>query len=515
MSLFRSIATVGSFTLLSRITGFLRDMMIAAFLGAGMVADAFFVAFRFPNLFRSLFAEGAFSAAFVPLFAGKLESDGKEAARLFAEQAMAVLFWGAAFFVALMEIIMPWAIYVIAPGFAEVDGKMELAQELSRIAFPYLLFISLVSLQGGILNSYGRFAAAAGTPVLLNLVLMASLAGLTPYLPTAGHALAWGVTLAGIAQFSWLVVSVRRAGVILRPTLPRLTPEVRLLLKRVLPGAVGAGVYQVNLLVGTFIASLAPQGTISLLYYADRVNQLPLGIIGVAIGTALLPVLSRQLRAGELVAAHSSQNRALEFGLLLTLPATASLLTLSVPIVRTLFEHGSFGPAQTIGTAAALSIYALGLPAFILNKALTPSFFAREDTTTPVKLAMVSIVCNIVLSFALVAPLAHIGLALASSLSAWLNVGLLLLVLHRRKLSAWDAQLRRRVPRILLASILLGCALYGANHGLSLLGPQSTIMRILTLTGVVVAGMTLFGILAPLCGAMRWSELTALRRRRR
>ncbi len=428
---------------------------------------------------------------------------------------MSVLLWGAAFFVALMEIIMPWAIYIIAPGFAETPGKIELAQELSRIAFPYLLFISLVSLQGGILNSCGRFAAAAGTPVLLNLILMLSLVGLTPYLPTAGHALAWGVTLAGIAQFLWLFVSVRRAGIRLRPRFPRLTPAVKLLLKRVLPGAVGAGVYQVNLLVGTFIASLAPQGTISLLYYADRVNQLPLGIIGVAIGTALVPVLSRQLRAGDLDAAHASQNRALEFGLLLTLPSTAALLTLSVPIIQTLFQRGSFGAEQTLGTAAALSVYALGLPAFILNKALTPSFFAREDTTTPVKLAMVSIVCNIVLSLLLVGPLAHIGLALASSLSAWLNVTLLLLVLHRRGLTAWDALFRRRFPRIIAASVVLGGALYGINHAIALLGPETTGMRILTLAGTVAIGMALFAVLIHLSGAMRWSDLGMLRRRKR
>ncbi|HTH15854.1 MAG TPA: murein biosynthesis integral membrane protein MurJ, partial [Magnetospirillum sp.] len=299
MSLVRSIATVGGFTMLSRITGLMREMMIAQYMGAGAVADAFFVAFRFPNLFRSLFAEGAFNAAFVPLFTAKLTAEGEAEARSFAEQSLAAMALVLGVFVALVELGMPWAIYALAPGFAEVQGKLDLAIELSRICFPYLLFISLTSLQAGVLNSVGRFAAAAGTPVLLNLVAMAGLWALAPVTATPGHALAWGTFAAGIAQFAWLVFSVRNDGVPLRPVRPRLTPEVKLLGKRIVPGAVGAGVYQVNLVINTMIASTVANGAVSYLNYADRVNQLPLGVVGIAIGTALLPLLTRQLRAGQ------------------------------------------------------------------------------------------------------------------------------------------------------------------------------------------------------------------------
>ena len=254
MALGKAIATIGGWTMLSRVTGLAREMLIARYLGAGLVSDAFFVAFRFPNLFRSLFAEGAFNPAFVPLFAGKMEQEGLEAARDFAERCQAVLVFALLGFVALMEIIMPWAMYVLAPGFDDMPGKLELATELSRITFPYLLFISMVSLQSGVLNALGRFAAAAGTPVLLNIVSIAVLLILAPYMPTAGHAMAWGVFASGLAQFAWLLFSMKKAGMSLRFVRPRMSPDVALMLKRVVPGAVGAGVYQINLTVNTMIA---------------------------------------------------------------------------------------------------------------------------------------------------------------------------------------------------------------------------------------------------------------------
>ncbi|MBV5324270.1 MAG: murein biosynthesis integral membrane protein MurJ, partial [Rhodospirillaceae bacterium] len=422
MSLFRSIATVGSFTLASRVTGLMREMMIAHFLGAGAVADAFFVAFRFPNLFRSLFAEGAFNAAFVPLFTGKLTAEGREEARLFAERALAVLFIALAVFVAVMEVIMPWAVIGLAPGFQSTPGKMALAVDFSRICFPYLLFISLTSLQAGVLNSLGRFAAAAGTPVLLNLTSMTGLWLLVPYTETAGHAMAWGTFAAGIVQFSWLVFSVRKAGMALRIRRPRLSPEVKLLFKRIVPGAVGAGVYQVNLVVNTMIASMVADGAVSYLNYADRVNQLPLGVVGIAIGTALLPLLSRQLKEGDAEAAKISQNRAMEFGLIMTLPAAVALMVIAAPVIRVLFERGSFGPTETAATAAALVAFAIGLPAYVLVKVLTPAFFAREDTATPVRVAGATMALNVVLNLALVSSLAHVGMALSTAIAAWFNV---------------------------------------------------------------------------------------------
>ncbi len=513
MSFARSIATVGGFTMLSRITGLMREMMIAQFMGAGTVADAFFVAFRFPNLFRSLFAEGAFNAAFVPLFTGKLTDQGQDSARAFAEQALAVLAVALGLFVVVVELAMPWAMQGLAPGFGDVPGKMELATELSRICFPYLLFISLTSLQAGVLNSVGRFAAAAGTPILLNLTAMAGLWALSPYTPTPGHALAWGTFASGVVQFSWLVFSVRKAGLHLAIVRPRLTPEVRLLVKRIVPGAVGAGVYQLNLVINTMIASTVANGAVSYLNYADRVNQLPLGVVGIAIGTALLPLLSRQLRSGQREAALDSQNRAMEFALLLTLPAAAALMTISHPVIQLLFQRGSFGPAATVATAAALVAFAAGLPAYVLVKVLTPAFFAREDTATPVKVAGATMALNLALNLVLMHPLAHVGLALATALAAWFNVATLAVILHRRGTFTMDARLRRRAPRILLASLAMGAVLLVAEHLVRSLATGS-LATLGVVAFLVVLGLATFLAAAALLGAAHLAEVKKMLRRR-
>ncbi|MEW5729927.1 MAG: murein biosynthesis integral membrane protein MurJ [Pseudomonadota bacterium] len=513
MSLFRSIATVGGFTMLSRVTGLAREMMIANYMGAGAIADAFFVAFRFPNLFRSLFAEGAFNAAFVPLFAGKLTAEGEAEARSFAERALAVMTLVLAAFVAVMELAMPWAVYGLAPGFADVPGKLELATELSRICFPYLLFISLTALQAGVLNSLGRFAAAAGTPVLLNLTAMAGLWALAPHTETPGHALAWGTFAAGVVQFAWLAFSVRAAGMPLRPRLPRLTPEVKLLGKRIVPGALGAGVYQVNILINTMIASTVANGAVSYLNYADRVNQLPLGVVGVAIGTALLPLLARQIKSGETDAARESQNRALEFALLLTLPAAAALMTIAEPVIRVLFQRGSFGPAETEATAAALVAFAAGLPAYVLIKVIAPGFFAREDTRTPVQVAGAAVGLNIVLNLALVVPLGHVGMALATALAAWFNAAVLAWILRKRGFFAVDRRLKSRAPRILLAALLMGAVLAAAEH-YSRPYADGQLMALAVLVGLVAAGLASFFLAAQLLGAARLAEIRKMMRRR-
>ncbi|MBW7852294.1 MAG: murein biosynthesis integral membrane protein MurJ [Rhodospirillales bacterium] len=514
MSLLRAIATIGSFTMLSRITGFARDILIAGLVGAGTVADAFFVAFKFPNLFRRLFAEGAFSAAFVPLFAGLHEKEGPEAARRFAEQAMAVLAWTLLFLVAAMEVAMPWAMHLFAPGFAAVPGKMELTTELTRITFPYLLLVSLVSLQGGVLNSLGRFAAAAAAPVILNLALIAALLGLTPLVPSPGHALAWGTSLAGVIQFLWLLAALRREGVSLRPVWPRLTAPVRLLMRRIVPGAVGAGVYQINLLVDTVIASLVAEGAVSFLYYADRINQLPLGVVGIAVGTALLPALSRDLRGGRTEAAMHSQNRALEFALLLTLPAAAAMMALAHPIVSVLFERGRFGGAEAAATAAALIAFSSGLPAYVLIKVLAPAFFAREDTATPVKVAALALVANVALNLLLMKPLGHVGIALATALSAWINCAVLAGLLRRRGGLVLDARLRRRLPRILLASVVLAGLLAAADAGLApLWADPSLAVRAGLLAALVVGGLLAFALLAQITGAATLGELKRAARR--
>ena len=512
MRLLQSIATVGGFTLVSRVLGFLRDILIAAVLGAGAGADVFFVAFKLPNLFRRLFAEGAFSMAFVPMFAGRVESEGIRDAKIFAEAAFSVLFWVLLVFVVVVQIAMPLVMLGFAPGFVGDPGKFSLAVELTRITFPYLLFISLVSLMAGVLNSLGRFAAAAATPILLNLCLIGAILGLAPYMPSAGHALAWGVAGAGVVQFVWLYVACGRQGVWLKLPRPRLEPDVRDLMKRMAPVAVGAGIYQINLVIDTVIASLLPTGSISYLFYADRVNQLPLGVLGVAVGTALLPMLSRQVRGGDGLGALHSQNRALEISLLLTLPAAAALMVIADPVIRVLFERGAFGVAETAATAAALGVYAAGLPAYVMVKALAPGFFGREDTATPVKISVLCLFVNLILNLILMGPYLHVGIAAATVVSSWLNAGLLAYVLHRRGHLVIDRRLSIRLPGMIAASAGMAAALYFA---LPLLAPGlagATADRVLALAILVGGGMVVFGVLVLAFGAARPGDLKALYR---
>ena len=449
----------------------------------------------------------------MPLFSSRLEHDGREKAKAFADQAFAVLFVILALFVALMELAMPWAMWVLAPGFDEIEGKMEMATEMSRIAFPYLLFISLVSLQSGVLNSLGRFAAAAAAPVLLNLVLIAAMLGFRDQLETPGHVLSWGVFAAGAVQFLWLVWHCKSAEFPIRLVRPRLTEKVRLLGRRILPVVFGASLYQINLLIGTILATLVADGAVSYLYYADRVTQLPLGVVGVAVGTALLPALSRQLAAGDDAAAANSQNRGLEFALLLTLPAAAALMVIALPIVTVLFERGAFGPAETRATADALMAYATGLPAYVLIRVLTPGFFAREDTKTPVRIAAAAMGINIVLNLILMQVWGHVGIAAASSIAAWVNAGALAVVLKRRGQLVIDKRLSERFPRIVLASMGMAIGLFAGERAVAPACSGPCAAHIPALAALVVGGMVLYGILAQVLGAARWSDLKALRRR--
>ncbi len=513
MALLGSIATVGSYTMLSRILGFARDILIAAMLGVGPVADAFFVAFKLPNFFRRLFAEGAFNAAFVPLFTARLTEDGHAAARRFAEETFAVLVVTLIVLCTALQIAMPWAMHVFAPGFVGDPERFDLTVELARITFPYLIFISLVSQLGGILNSLGRFAAAAATPILLNLCLIAALVGLTPVLATAGHALAWGVFAAGIVQFLWLIVACRRAGMTFRLPRPRLNPRVKRLLVLILPGAVGAGVVQINLMIGVIIASLLPTGSISYLYYADRIYQLPLGVIGVAVGTALLPLLSRQLRAGADADAMASLNRALEFSILLALPAAAALMVMPGPIVSALFERGAFDAGAARATAEALVAFSAGVPAYVLVKVLAPGFFARHDTATPVKIAALSVVLNIGLSLALMGPLLHVGIALAQAISAWVNAILLAVMLLRRGHLVLDARLKDRLARICLASVGMAAVLFAAASGLAPMLAGGAAARGAALAMLVLGGLAVYGALALALGAAALADIRGALRR--
>jgi putative peptidoglycan lipid II flippase len=514
MNLTRAIATIGGYTMLSRILGFARDMLVAAMLGTGLVADAFFVAFKLPNFFRRLFAEGAFNAGFVPLFSGILEREGKPAAETFAEQALAVLLATLFIFVTALQILMPFAMYGLAPGFIDEPLKFDLTVELTRLTFPYLLFISLVSLIGGMLNSIGRFAAVAAAPILLNVTLIVFLAAGARAFETPGHALAWGVAVAGMVQFVWVLVALSRAGYRLRLPRPRLTPQVRELLWLMLPATIGAGVVQINLFVDVIIASLLPEGSISFLYYADRVNQLPLGVIGIAVGTALLPLLSRQVAASDAAAARKSQNRAIEVALFLTLPATGALVVLAEPLISVLFERGAFDAASSRATALALIAFSVGLPAYVLIKVLTPAFFARRDTRTPVRIAIVAMLVNLVLNLILMWPLQHVGLALATAIAAWVNALSLAVILRRRDHLAPDARLVGRVLRALAVTVVMGLLLWLARDALDLAGLLDEAgLRIGALAALVAGGMAVYGVGAHLSGAMRLGELMTLLRR--
>jgi putative peptidoglycan lipid II flippase len=515
MSLARAIATVGGFTLLSRLVGFVRDIVLSAMLGSGAVADAFFVAFKLPNFFRRLFAEGAFSAAFVPLFARELQGTGRDAALTFARQAQAALLLVLIPFSVVLILAMPWAMTLLAPGMRDDAPTFALAVEFGRIAFPYLLFISLASLYGGVLNSIDRFAHVAATPVLLNLALIGSVLGLTPFLPNSGYAASIGVAIAGLLQWLWLLIACARDGVGMTLVRPRWTARVARLVKLATPVAIGGGVQQISVVLDVVWASLLPVGTISALYYADRIAQLPLGVVGIAIGTALLPLLARELRAGHTASAMVNQNRAVEFGLLFSLPAAVALWLLADPIIRVLFERGRFGPEDTWRTAGALAAFAVGLPAFVLVKALTPGFFAREDTRTPLYIAVVAIASNVALNlfFLFATQLAHVGIALASSLSGWLNATLLATMLLRRGQWIADSRLISRTAGVAGATVGMGLVLWVALAWLAKPLLHADVTGGIALAGVCTLGALAYAALGALLGVVKLSELRYVMRR--
>jgi putative peptidoglycan lipid II flippase len=513
MNLIRSVATVGGYTGISRILGFVRDIMIANAVGASPVADAFFAAFRLPNLFRRLFAEGAFNAAFVPLFARRLEQEGEASARRFAEETLSVLVTTLLVVSALAMAGMPWFIYLIGSGFSQDPEKLALAVDLTRITFPYLLFMAVVALLSGILNSLYRFAAAAAAPILLNVIFIAALALVLPFFSDVpGRVMAWAVCFSGAAQMVFLVVAAKRAGMALSFPRPRMTPGVRRLMTLMLPGMLSAGALQINIFIGSSIASWQ-EGAFSFLYYADRVYQLPLGLIGIAIGIVLLPDLARKLRSGAEEQAMHSLNRGLEFALLLTLPATVALVVIAGPIIAGLFQHGRFGPDDAAATAAALTAFAWGLPAYVLVKILQPAFYAREDTVTPFRYSVVTVAANIALSLVLFWQLRHVGIALATSLAAWLNTVLLAVSLRRFGFCHLDERFRARLPRILVASAGMGAALWAVESGTERWLADGFIERVTALGILVGVGLLVYAGLAFGLGAVARGDLAGALRR--
>ena len=510
MSLLKSTATIGFYTLLSRVLGFVRDMTIASALGAGMLSDAFFVAFKIPNFLRRLFAEGAFNAAFVPLYAGILTEEGKEAAAAFAEEALSFL---VAVLLALsMACIaaMPWLMLGLAPGFAADPPKYDLTVLLTRITFPYIIFISVVCLLGGILNSAGKFAAVAATPIILNLCLLIVPPLIGQWVPTEAHALAIAVFTGGIAQMLWLLAFCWRLNLMPRLRAPRFSAAVKKLLVLIAPAAMGAGVAQINLFVDLIIVSQIASG-VSYLYYADRINELPLAVIGIGLGTVLLPTLSRQIRAGSIAAAHHSQNRAIELSLLLSLPAAAALMVIAEPIVRVLYERGAFALEDSLKTKAALMAFAAGLPAFVLVKVLSPAFYAHQDTKTPFRIAVICVVVNFLLNITLIIPLAHVGMALATTIAGWLNVALMVMHLRKKRLFAWDRLLLLRLPRLLAATLLMACVLAAAQALLLPWFSNNLFYKVTALALLVGAGLGAYGLGVLALRAVDAADLRKLR----
>jgi len=521
--LVKATGVIGGLTLVSRFAGFARDMLLARILGAGLAADAFLVAQRLPNLFRRLFAEGAFSAAYVPMFSRKLHGEGGiDAARRFSSEVLSLFLVVLLLFTAVLQFAMPWLVLAMAGGFRSVPGKFELTVELTRLAFPYLLLISLVSLLTGILNSMARFAAGAAAPILFNLTLIVGLLVGAELRGDGGDdrivavASAVAISVSGLVQFIWLLWAVKRAGFDLRLRRPRLTPDVRELGRIILPATFGAGIYQISIFIDTFFATSLPQGSMSYLNFADRLNQLPLGVIGIALGTAILPTLSRFIGSGDEARASEVQSTAIELAMLLTLPAAFALAICAEPLVTAFYLGGKFTLADARTTAAVLAALVAGLPAYVLLKVLTPGFFARKDKRTPVRTATIVLGINIALNtlFVFVLDLGITGLAATAAICAWINCAMLYGILATRGHFRAPATLWWRLARQLLCAAVMAAMLLWLRGQVGGLFAGSTGDRLVGIGALVASGLGVYLALAWATGAFDRTMLQQLRRRR-
>ncbi|MEE4350676.1 MAG: murein biosynthesis integral membrane protein MurJ [Pacificimonas sp.] len=519
MSLIKNVSTIGGLTMVSRVFGFARDMLLARLLGAGTGADAFFVAFKLPNIFRRLFAEGAFSAAFVPMFSKELETGGRDQAVRFSHQVLSVFLPVLFFFTAIAQIAMPWIVEAMAGAYRDTPGKFELTVSLSRITFVYLLLISLVSLLAGILNSLSRFAEAAAAPILLNISIITAVLifGSTepdPDFDTA-YAVSVAVAVAGVLQFFWLCWAVRRAGIELRIFRPQVTPKVKRLLRIILPATFGAGIYQISQFVDIFFATRLEEGAMSFLNYADRLNQLPLGVIGIALGTAILPALSRMVGADDKEGAERLMRRATELSMMLTLPAATALVICAGPLVTAIFLGGRFEADDAAVTSAVMAALAFGLPAYVLIKVFTPGFYARGDTKTPVYTALAALALNIAVILVLIDDLEVVALPTAAASAAWLNAALLYTLLHRSGRFQVSGALIATIVKQVLAAAAMGALLWWLRDALSAEFAGSVFARIWSVGALVAAGGAVYFAVLLTIGGLDREQLAALLRRRR
>ena len=495
------IFTVGGYTLLSRLTGLARDIMLAAILGAGPVADAFYVAWRLPNSFRAIFAEGAFNTAFIPAYAHVHGKGGEVSARLFANRIFTLLFAAQVVLLVAALLFMPQAISLLAPGFTSEPEQRHLAIELTRITFPYLLLITLVTLYGGMLNVMHRFASAAAASIFLNISMIATLA-LVVFFPTAGHAAAWGVLISGFLQYFLLAGDLARHGGLPRFAPLRLDEDVRAFFRAIGPATIGSMGTQVAVFADTIIATFLPVGALSALNYAERLYQLPIGVIGIAIGTVLLPEMSRRLTAGDSDGAAASQRRAFEFTLLATVPFVAAFLSVPDVIMRAMFVRGAFTVADARAASVTLAAYAVGLIPFVLIRSAVATFYARKDTATPVRASLTGLTVNVLLKIALMGALAQVGLALATAVGAWINLLLVLGFAVRAGYLDLDRALIGSLAKFAVSGVVLAAALwfaagFAASHlaQLGVLRDVAALLVLIAVGAVVYAGsvLLLFG----------------------
>ena len=462
MALLKSIMTISGHTMISRILGYVRESLIATYVGANAITDALNVAIKIPSLFRRLFAEGAFNAAFVPIFSGDLATKGKGSAKIFAEHAIMILLIFLTIMVVLAEFFMPQVIGFLAAGFMKTPERLQLSLEFTRITFPFILFISISAILGGVLNSLERFAAPASAASIGNLCIIFIIYFFVNSGKSPGHIVSWGVLLSSICQLSWLYFFCAYAGIPLKIRIPKLTPQMKEFFRKLLPGMFGAGILQINLVVDMRLCSYLPEASISYLNLADRINQFPLSMVGVAMGVALLPLLSRQVRQGNFDEAIATQNRATELVLFLTLPAAIAFVIYPELFVSLLYGYGKFldHPGNIIQTSRTLAAFSFGLPAYVMVKVFSSTFFARSDTVTPVVIGLISVVMNIAINLYLMTLYQHVGIAIGTAIASWINAILLIIVLQKRHMFIFDSQFLSRIPKILCASTIMGVVIY-------------------------------------------------------
>ncbi|MDU2940294.1 MAG: murein biosynthesis integral membrane protein MurJ [Enterobacteriaceae bacterium] len=492
MNLLKSLAAVSSMTMFSRVLGFARDAIVARVFGAGMATDAFFVAFKLPNLLRRIFAEGAFSQAFVPILAEYKSKQGEEATRVFVAYVSGMLTLALAIVTVAGMLAAPWVITITAPGFADTADKFLLTTQLLKITFPYILLISLASLAGAILNTWNRFSVPAFAPTFLNVSMIGFALFAAPYFHPPILALAWAVTVGGVLQLFYQLPHLKKIGMLVLPRLNFKDAGSMRVLKQMGPAILGVSVSQISLIINTIFASFLVSGSVSWMYYADRLMEFPSGVLGVALGTILLPSLSKSFASGN----HDEYNRLMDWGLrlcfLLALPSAVALGILAKPLTVSLFQYGKFTAFDAAMTQRALVAYSVGLMGLIVVKVLAPGFYSRQDIKTPVKIAIVTLIMTQVMNLAFIGPLKHAGLSLSIGLAACLNASLLYWQLRKKKIFTPQPGWGSFLLRLIVAVVIMAAVLLGMMHLMPEWSQGEMPMRILRLMGVVVAGVVAY-----------------------